>query len=331
MTDGVRNGWAAVLIVASVAVSGCSGGGTEHPEPAVAFERLRAEAIDDPVATVDGEPIGLEEFQRFREERPQRDAASIVDAAIDREVAVQRAVEAEHHRDPSLARTRKRAMVRVLLRREIEEAIGPSDLEEGEVEALERRIRADLGRPAGIRASHLVVIPGSRDSDAKGGPIGSESEREKAREWVGRIRDDLPEGASVTELFDARRRVRDRLPEKFRVVVDAHLRFPSPEAREFRGSLPEGWLSVVDAFAEEAHRMLREGRDGQISDPVESNYGWHLIHPEGRIPAKIPDPEGTREVAVSQRLRDRRRERFEERWEQWESQVSVALDPEAIE
>jgi len=324
-------GLAAMGIVVSLGAEGCGADRTEHPDPAHAFERLRADAPEDPLASVDGESVGREEFQRFWDNRPEREAASVVDGVVDREVAVQRAVDAGDHREPSLARTRKRAMVRSLLRREIEEPLGPSNLEESELEGIERAIRADLGRPAGIRASHLVIIPGERKSDTSSGPIGTESDREEAREWATRIRNELPDGASVTELFDARRRVLDEVPGGFRVVVDPHLRFPSPDSRNFRGSLPESWLSVVDAFAEGAHRMLEEGRGGRISEPIESKYGWHLIHPEERIPAKVPDPEATREVAVSQRLRERRRERFEERWEKWESRVSLAIDPQAVE
>lgn len=311
--------------------AGCGGGSTEHPDPAGELERLRGRAPEDVAGTVDGRTVGIDLFDRQWQGRPELERRALVEEVVRREVTVQRAIESGFHRESSLGPVRKRGLVRALLRRKVEQAVGPEDVEESEIERRVEKLRAELGRPAGIRATHLLVMPGSREAVSGGDRVGSEAERAEAREWVEQIRKELGDRASVTDLFDTRRAFRDRIPEEFEVSVDAHLEFPSPASREFEGRLPDGWIEVVEPFAARAHRMLREGRTGEISEPVESPFGWHLIRPESRLAATVPDREAAREVAVSKGLRQKRRERFDQLWEKWKTQSSIAMDPSALE
>lgn len=325
----------AALAVAWI-VAGCEEADSSHPDPVEALERLRDDSVDELVATVNGYSLGAGEVRtRWRNDRSAR-RSEIVDAIVDREIAVQKGIERARPGDADLELVRKRAMVRALLREEVDREIAASDLDPEELERVEGRIRRRVGRPAGIRASHLLVTPASSEatagrSDDGSGKVGEPSERERARRWSERFRGELPDRPELEDLFELRRNYRGELPDTLEIAVDANLAFPAPGARPFDGELPAGWMEVVSPFAEAAQRLLEEGREGELSAPIESRYGYHLILAHGRVDPRVPEGEAVREVAISKLLEKRRSERFERLVEQWVARASVAIEPGAFE
>ena len=336
--------WATALLGALVATGsvGCGSSRGDHPAPGPAFERLRHQPPEEVGATVDGQPIGIEEFRRFWRADRSRSVDEVIEAVIDREIAVQRAVERGYHRDEDLGFVRKKAMVRELLRREIEDEVGVGDVDESIVEKIEKNLRNRLGHPRGLRASHLLVmVPQSgkkkknkhkkkqKESPANES-IDTEALKAEAKTWAEKIRATLPARPTAEDLFFARREFRSKVDAPLKVVVNSHISFPGPGTGGFSGKLPGDWMRVVRPFATATDEMLSEGRAGELSEPVESKYGWHLVLPEERLPGKRPDPEVLHEVAVSQALRVERARRFESKLKEWRQGMSIAGYPSAI-
>mgnify|MGYP006282990307 CR=1 FL=1 len=320
-----------VAVVFAVAtLTGCSAPNGDHPPAGSAFEALRLHSPERPVATVNDTALGLGEFQAYWDAHREASAGEVVDAVVDREIAVQKALEAEDHRDRRLGFVRKAAMVRGLLRNTVEKAVTEEDLDPKEIQRLERNLRNRLGRPRGIRASHLLVMLPGKKNNKKGAKERSDAMLKRAESWAHRIRDSLPAEPTTEDLFAARRAFEGRLEKPLDAVVNANLSFPAPDARPFRGELPTGWMRVVKAFRDAAHRMLEEGRAGQLSKPVKSKYGWHLILPERRLEGRVPQPEALHEVAVSKALRKRRNAELMKRFKKWQQGMTVATYPEAI-
>jgi len=325
----------AVLLAAWV--SGCGSSRGDHPAPGSAVERLRSRSAGEAAATVDGHPLGDRVFETFWRANRDASAETVVEDVIDREIAVQRALEREYHRDSEFGFVRKKGMVRALLRDEIEEEVRAESLDDQLVARIEQKLRRRLGHPRGIQASHLLVMvprdknkTGDKDQGGAGEVADREALAARAREWAGRIRESLPAEPTVEQLFFARREYRDRVPDPLEIVVNAHLSFPAPDARPFDGDLPETWMRVVGPFAEAADGLLADGRTGVLSEPVESKYGWHLVVSEKRLDGKVPDPEVLGEVAVSQALQVERARVFEQKMKQWRQGTSIAGYPEAI-
>ncbi len=341
---------AGVMIASIVAAPlvGCNAGG-DHPAPGAVVERWRASVPEETGAEVDGHPLGVAEFQTYWETRPERGADEVIDEVVGREIAVGKAIDEGLHRDDELQFVRKKAMVQELLRRSVEGEVGVEDLDEERVEKFEQQLRRRLGRPAGIRASHLLVMLPREDdesgesesqgtSESNGNEEGEAGEggpdrdklRGEAREWAERIREGLASDASLEDLFEARREFAGRVPEPLKVVVNARLSFPAPDARPFEGDLPADWMNVVPAFAEASDRLLAEGRAGELSQPVESKFGWHLVRAEERLEGRVPEPETLREVAVSRALRVARAKHYGEKLGEWRQGMSLAHYPETI-
>lgn len=287
-------------------------------------------------AVVDGQQLGLLEFRAYWSGARDANRSEVAERVVGREIAVQRGIRQGAHEKPSLSFIRKRAMVRALLRREVDRTITERDLSTEAVDREVSKLRARLGRPAGMRASHLLVMPGSPDgadkpSKSGGGELGEPADRKRAQKWARRLRSELPERPGLPDLFELRRRYEERVPDPLRIVVDPNLMFPAPDARSFEGELPTGWMRVVEPFAEAADDLLGRSGAPRISEPVESRYGWHLVLPSERLPAKVPESEPLRELAISRLLKERRAERFEKLVGRWMSGASVAMEPSALD
>lgn len=309
-------------------IAGCGSSRGDHPGPGSSFEQLRNQPPEETAATVGGHPLGKREFQTAWRADRDWSVETLIERVVDREVAVQRAIERGYHRADELGYVRKKGMVRALLRREIEGDVGAEDLDDELVGKIEKKLRQKLGHPRGIRASHLLVMVPQKKKQRK--KLDIEALEAKAKTWAERIEKSLPTSPSVEDLFFARREFRDELPDPLAIVVNAHMSFPVPDSRPFNGDLPTGWMNVVSAFATAADDLLDEGRAGELSAPVESKYGWHLVRAEKRLDGKVPDPEALHEVAVSRALRVERAKLFQSRLEQWRQGMSIAGYPEAI-
>jgi hypothetical protein len=328
-------GWGLAVGLLAAAAAGCGFSGPEHPSAAGEFDRMRAAEPDEPVARVDERALGRGDFQAYWNEHPELEAPSVIDRVLEREVALQRALDADVAVGADLDFVRKQAMVRRLLAEEIEAEIGPEDVDKKSVERIKKGLRRTLGRPAGIRASHLLVmVPQEKNKKKKKKQDRPDPERdrqfEQAREWAAQIRASLPDRPTAEDLFEARRTFQDRVPEPLNVVVNAHLTFPGPDSRPFRGNLPEGWMHVVQEFQKKAGEMVEAGRLEELSEPTRSKYGWHLIRPEGRRGGRIPDPDALHDYAVSRAMRVERNKLLMEKFERWRQGMAIFQFPERV-
>jgi hypothetical protein len=321
-----------LVVIWGLVVTGCEASG--HPEAWKAFEQMRAEAPSEVGATVDGQKLGISEFESYWRNNRDKSADEVVEAVLDREVAVQKAVDDKVHRSDDLPFVRKKAMVQELLRREIEGELTADDVDSKTVEKIENQMRKQLGRPEGIRASHLLVM---LPQDNKGShrkedlEVSEKKAKARAKEHAEAIRAALPDEPTLEDLYEARHEFADRVEHPLKIVINAHLSFPAPDARDFNNKrLPGEWMSVVSPFAEAADRMLDEGRAGEVTEPVESPYGWHLVRAEKRLKGKVPEPEALREVAVSRALRIERAKLYRKKFQQWRQGMSIAQYPKAI-
>ena len=326
-------GWGLVVGLLAAAAASCGFSGPEHPSAGGEFERMRAAEPDEPVARVDQRALGRGDFQAYWNGNPELEAPSVIDRVLEREVALQRALKAKGIvAGADLDFVRKQAMVRQLLAEEIEAEVGPADVDQKSVERIKQGLRRRLGRPAGIRASHLLVmVPQEEKKKKKKKESPPDPEREgqfeQAKEWAAEIRASLPEKPTAEDLFEARRAFQERVPEPLSLVVNAHLTFPGPDSRPFRGDLPKGWMHVVQEFQRKAGQMVEAGRIEELSEPTRSKYGWHLIRPEGRREGRLPDPEALHEYAVSRAMRVERNKLLMEKFERWRQGMSIFQFP----
>jgi hypothetical protein len=213
----------------------------------------------------------------------------------------------------------------------VERRVTREDLEEEAIESKVEALRKQGRRPPGLKASHLLVmLPKSvRTSD---GPSRRREQLEsKARTWSERIRDSLSTSPSVEDLYRALQNVEAKVPEPLRVVVNAQLTFPRAGAARGVRALPDGWRRVVPDFAEGAEALADSDRLGQLSEPVRSKYGWHLVVVHETLPELVPEPEALRELAVDRVLRRRRTERLQMLFRRWKRGVSISTRPGVFE
>lgn len=324
----VTSVWLAATLIFGVA---CGGDDYRHPVAESAFEEARRKTPDESVASVGDRPLGLDSFQRFWEDHADRRASEAVEGRLEREVAVQKSLEEGALDGRRLQLARKRAMVQLLLRRTVEREVTADSIDSEVVEKFEEGIRRRHGRPAGLQVSHVAVaLPEklrSRDAPSEE----REEAQQKARTWIERIREELPEEADLPAFFRVRDEFEGRLPGDLRVVVNAHIRFPRPSSRTFEGKLPAGWSNVVSGLAAEAERLADEGKFGRISEPVSSRFGWHVLRVERELEGRVPDPEALRKFATWRAVRRERRKKLQQKLQSWRQGMAIWADPGAVE
>lgn len=292
--------WGVLLFVLGSVLVGCKEEGVVHPDARTAYEALRSAPVEKPLARVNGQELSAEDFEAFRADNPTFTREEAIRAWIEQEVVAQHAASVLGQDDGALAFARKQAMVRVLLGEEVEKKVRLED--EGVAEKLEshrERLQAQMSQPAGVRVSHLVVhVPKERRQEgAQTGTAIPAEERarlfEQAHEWAVKIRAELGETASLDDLYRAEQRYAAELSGGLLLAVNPHLSFAVPPAESEAGkpqpgSIPAGWLEVVREFAVGAAAMVGQ-EPGSISEPVRSDFGWHLIRFEKAYPAQLAD------------------------------------------
>lgn len=319
---------AGALVAAVLIGEGCSGPDPAHPAAGQALEKLEAEPVQDAVAHVNGRAVSRAEFEAFWTAHPDLKRGDALDALIDREVLVDEAIKRGYHNHARLQLARKQAMVRQLLADQVEEPVSRSELTDAEIDAMAARVRAQVGHPPGVRASHLVVlVPGKKKKATK-------KQRaqwfKQAHEWLGTLRDDLPEAPTAADLLAVRDRFKDKLPAPLSIAVNVHLIFPIEVGPQYGNDLPDGWQPVVPAFRDAAAAMAKEGAFGELSDPVKTGFGWHLVVPEKLYPAMKGDPKAIREVAIARLLHQKRLERLTDKMRKWVAASVIEKYPQVI-
>lgn len=315
----------AVILLAAALWAGtwsCSSEEVDHPAAAQEYTRLqRAEqqAPDDQVvARAAGRPITRDAARAYWREHPELGRREVIEALIDRELLLA-------HEPPEassgfeLELGRKRGLARAWLAHQVED-VGPVELPEGEAaQELIASQRASMGAPAGLQASHLLALAPADES--------SPDEREQARRAAERLRAQLGERATLADLQRLRERAFLDESQDVRLVINPHLRFPRPGIELAREALPEGWTPVVEPFGRAAEALAERG-PGALSEPVETQFGWHLIVFEEVLE---PAPVEQARAVIKARLKTRkRRERFTERAGQIASRSDWVSYPELL-
>jgi parvulin-like peptidyl-prolyl isomerase len=88
-----------------------------------------------------------------------------------------------------------------------------------------------------------------------------------------------------------------------------------------------GWGRMVPEFQEEAFKL----KDGEISRPVKTDYGWHIIKVVERREVDQPPFEEAKEMIRSKLQRDKTQRRVKEYFEELKKKVNFKLNEEALD
>ena len=156
------------------------------------------------------------------------------------------------------------------------------------------------------RAWHVFKLEDKRDGvQAKlgGGPV----EQTHARHILMFVSDITPEGDVIRRLNDIKNRVQSGEAD-FATMARLH----SVDSTATRGG-DLGWLQPGDTVPE-FEGVMNKLKPGQISDPIRTPYGYHLIQVVERRTEKDGNPERMR-VAARQAIRQKKLAEASYEWE----------------
>lgn len=310
------------------ALAGCLSEGERYPHPdgESAWEEAQGVEISpaETVAVVDGRRLSRADLQLQWEENPEWSAREALQALVEREVLVGQALEDGAHRRPEVRFARKQGMVSALLKEQVEEK---AEIDEEKRPQFEEMVQKMRRAPAGIRASHLVIL---LPEEVKGEE--REALLELAREIAEVVREELGEEVDDDALREKAEELnREVLAQGLSAAVNEHLRFPRVDAPFTREQLPSGWTTVVGEFAEGAQAMADAGRLGELSEPIRSSYGWHLIRVDEVFEERPVEPVARSEFVEDQLLLDGQVQRLQEELRRWLQESKVELYPDRLE
>lgn len=150
--------------------------------------------------------------------------------------------------------------------------LAPAAIDEREVRQLLQSNRPRLEQPEQIRVRHILLrLPANAD-DAT-----AAAAEQRVRAWLEQLRD----GADFAEL------------------AQRHSQDSTAAAGGDLGYFPRG--RMVAPFEHAAFALA----DGQVSEPVRTDYGWHLIKLVDRRPAQLDEDQALERIR--QYLRDKQR------------------------
>lgn len=321
------------IVVIAWSLGACADAGGEHPSVEAALRNFQAQPVDEVALEVNGRAISAEEWGAFQQHGVLPEAA--LEELMVRELLFEEAEKRGYHTHESLGLVRKKAMVQQLLAQEIEAPADAAALEATALKAAEDALRRKVGHPPGLQASHILVsvAPDKQKSASK-----EELDRwfAEAEALLATLRDELPDRPTIPQLYEVRDRYRGEISPPLEIHVNAHLIFPiaayleGQEGVVYGQALPSTWRAVVPEFGQAATDLARAGKFGQLSDPVRSGFGWHLLMAEKLYPAQLPDARQLGEVARAQLVRQRRHQRLVARMKEWMQAASVQTFPQVI-
>lgn len=191
----IRGPWwsGGILLGALCVCVGVGACGDDPEEGSGRREQGSATVGGDVVSTVDGMPITVDEVRRVVRETElgPRDA---LERLQERELLAMEARRQGRDDGPEVERATKQAMVQALLRREVEEAIGPLSITE-EAIAARYESRADLAEERG------VTLDDARESIRE--QLLLEARRERYEELVRHIEERYPVERNPESIRDA--------------------------------------------------------------------------------------------------------------------------------
>ena len=316
-------GWA----LAAVALVGCEGDQrVVHPQADEAWAMAQVTEVDEGevVARVDGRPITRGDALEMWRHHPDLSPEELLERLVEQEVLAHRAYQEGIHHRREVGFARKQGMVSALLAEQVEAKAEPD--QEGRQQLLDH-VLATRRAPSGLRASHLVVVVPEEIRDRE--------EREEQFERAREVIDEVIEGLDGATDDDALRRVAGAINAELKedgleVVVNEHLRFPRHGERFHGDHLPQGWVTVVGDFARGAESVASDELRGQLSEPLRSRFGWHLIRVDEIIAEEVVDGEVAEEFVDFELQVAAERRVFADQMDQWLEGVRYRIFPENL-
>lgn len=318
-------------------VVGCDFGtaAVEHPEGDEAWEMAFAVDYDEQqvVARVNGQGITGDDLKEYWRLHPELSAPEVVDQLVEQQILALEARERGYHEYPEVSFARKQGMVSALLADEVEARAEP-DLSRRD-EMLEQ-VTQMRRVPEGLRVTHLVVlVPREMENDEGSTERLSGEQRDEvfdtARQIVGDVQQWLDGRVDDDALREAAAQFHDRAAEEgLEIIVEPHMLFPRAGEDFHAEHLPGRWTRVVSDFAKGAETVAGEDQLGSLSEPVRTDFGWHLIRVIEVMEERPADRDAVEEY-VDYELRVRaQREKFHERVEEWAKELEASVYPDRL-
>lgn len=317
---------------------GCDGGkpAVEHPRGDEAWEMAHGVEVDETqiVARVGEQVITTADVEESWRHDPERSVQEIIDALVEREILALEAKARGYHERPEVSFARKQGMVSALLADEVEAKAEPdSDRREDMLERVMRIRRA----PQGLRATHLVVLVPREVEDEEGQTKRLRGEEraaafERGREIIEEIQHRLDGRVDDDALREVSAAINEEMDDDvgLEVIVEPHLLFPRAGEDYHADHLPRRWTQVASDFANGAETVADADRIGELSEPIETRIGWHLIRVVEVIEPREVDRDAA-EAYVDSELEIRaRQEKLRQKAEKWAEGLDASLYPDRL-
>jgi len=225
---------------------GCSD--AKHPD---AVEAVRLQQSKDIALKTPATQYSAGEFLAFWRKDANRNRDQTWEEFQNHAALVDRALGLLEEETPDIQMARKRAMIRLMLREEVETTKGELTEEARLLVNAENRI------PAGLRASHILVTS-TTDTPVK----------ERGAEIAKALRETFSEDVDALDLVRFQREF--EVDEGMRLHVDLHMVYPQPD--ELFLELPTGWTNLDPKFVKATIDLGGPG----VTQPFETQFGWHI-------------------------------------------------------
>lgn len=300
----------------------------------------RAAKPSQVIAKIGERELGLAEFERFWREHPELERQAALDAFIARELLLEQALKAPVPKGaPALTYARKRGLVDAWLEANIERPLAVLPNPQGH-QPLRAQVEQELSQPAGLIASHLLVMAPREYKDPttqkmveltpeQRAPL-LEQANTFARERL------APRIAGEPATTIALELLRDELASEasalgLNLIVNKQMRFMRPDQPRQILALPVGWINPVPAFVEAAEALARDKGLGVVSQVISTPFGAHLILIEQELPASSPPASQVEAIAYKRALDAQRNQALNERTQVLAKSSTYQVFPRALE
>lgn len=268
-----------ILLLLPLSLVACGQEDTAPPVPAVdTAAALQAPlSFPEPVATVEGQPIGASVLQKVlqRQGNPYSRQQAL-DHLVVAQLKAPEAIQKGYAELPEIHDMHRRLMVERLLEQEVEAQHGAAQIPMEEIRAYYEAHHNVYNLPQLRDADHLLVKPSSKKWDIRRDADKIPAEVwDQAADWAQRIRQDIQaRGEQIQDAAgfrEVKARWDDKLPPELEILVEELS--PAPRAQVGQPGEP----GFIPAMVEEFSGPLYEMREGEISQPVRSPFGTHLI------------------------------------------------------
>tara|TARA_B100000674_G_C37865224_1_gene926780 strand:+ start:360 stop:1427 length:1068 start_codon:yes stop_codon:yes gene_type:complete len=256
---------------------------------------------DSVIATVNGVPLSRKSLERQIAERPEIPVRELLNRMIEMEVMAQKAAQDGYGLDKTILKVREKAVARAYLRDIFEQEVTPESISEKMVKDQYQRVKHMFWHDHDeIRAVQLMETC----CDAGEGKGGCETEEELAcfaeaapriAEYEQELRKRLAEvertpAAIKKVMADYRSEIDTANPNLRYEDIQKPIRFVVGQSHEWhRGK--------YDVFAREVVEALFSLDELELSSPVQSSFGWHLLVKLKHYPARHWTEDDPRTIA----------------------------------